>query len=70
MNHSQDSIVAVAYFAGDIAAPSELVSALPADCGAATIMLWRPLRWAQDLGREVAEDSKKFHQDEPGSPSA
>ena len=32
-------IVAVACFAGDIAAPSELVSALPADCGAAFIFV-------------------------------
>lgn len=32
-------IVAVAYFAGDIAAPSELVSALPADCDAAFIFV-------------------------------
>jgi two-component system CheB/CheR fusion protein len=32
-------IVAVACFAGDIAAPSELASALPADCGAAFIFV-------------------------------
>jgi len=32
-------IVAVACFSGDIAAPSELVSALPADCGAAFIFV-------------------------------
>jgi two-component system CheB/CheR fusion protein len=32
-------IVAVACFAGDVAAPSELVSALPADCGAAFIFV-------------------------------
>jgi two-component system CheB/CheR fusion protein len=32
-------IVAVACFAGDIAAPSELVSALPADCSAALIFV-------------------------------
>jgi two-component system, chemotaxis family, CheB/CheR fusion protein len=32
-------IIAVAYFAGDIAAPSELVSALPADCDAAFIFV-------------------------------
>ena len=32
-------IVAVACFAGDIAAPSELVSALPADCNAAFIFV-------------------------------
>jgi two-component system, chemotaxis family, CheB/CheR fusion protein len=32
-------IVAVACFAGDTAAPSELVSALPADCGAAFIFV-------------------------------
>lgn len=32
-------VVAVACFAGDIAAPSELVAALPADCGAALIFV-------------------------------
>ena len=32
-------IVAVACFAGDLSAPSELVSALPADCGAAFIFV-------------------------------
>jgi two-component system CheB/CheR fusion protein len=32
-------IVAVACFAGDLSAPSELVSALPADCGAAFIFI-------------------------------
>jgi two-component system CheB/CheR fusion protein len=32
-------IVAVACFAGDMAAPSELVAALPADCGAAFIFV-------------------------------
>lgn len=32
-------IVAVACFAGDISAPSELASALPADCGAAFIFI-------------------------------
>jgi two-component system, chemotaxis family, CheB/CheR fusion protein len=37
-------IVAVACFAGDIAAPSELVSALPADCGAAFIFVQQPSR--------------------------
>jgi two-component system, chemotaxis family, CheB/CheR fusion protein len=35
-------IVAVACFAGDIAAPSELVSALPADCGLAFIFVEQP----------------------------
>ena len=37
-------IVAVACFAGDIAAPSELVSALLADCGAAFIFVQQPAR--------------------------
>ena len=32
-------MVAVACFAGDLSAPSELVSALPADCGAALIFI-------------------------------
>jgi two-component system, chemotaxis family, CheB/CheR fusion protein len=32
-------VVAVACFAGDVAAPSELVAALPADCGAAFIFV-------------------------------
>ncbi len=32
-------VVAVACFAGDIGAPSELVSALPADCGMAFIFV-------------------------------
>jgi two-component system, chemotaxis family, CheB/CheR fusion protein len=35
-------IVAVACFAGDISAPSELVSALPADCGLAFIFVEQP----------------------------
>lgn len=35
-------VVAVACFAGDIAAPSELVSALPADCGLAFIFVEQP----------------------------
>ena len=35
-------IVAVACFAGDIAAPSELASALPADCAAAFIFVQQP----------------------------
>jgi two-component system, chemotaxis family, CheB/CheR fusion protein len=35
-------IVAVACFAGDIPAPSELVSALPADCGLAFIFVEQP----------------------------
>ena len=35
-------IVAVACFAGDIAAPSELLSALPADCGLAFIFVEQP----------------------------
>ena len=35
-------IVAVACFAGDMAAPSELVSALPADCGATFIFVQQP----------------------------
>jgi len=37
-------VVAVACFAGDIAAPSELVSALPADCGAAFIFVQQLVR--------------------------
>jgi two-component system, chemotaxis family, CheB/CheR fusion protein len=35
-------IIAVACFAGDVSAPSELVSALPADCGAAFIFVEQP----------------------------
>jgi two-component system, chemotaxis family, CheB/CheR fusion protein len=35
-------IIGVACFAGDIAAPSELVSALPADCGAAFVFVEQP----------------------------
>ena len=35
-------IVAVACFAGDIAAPAELVSALPVDCGLAVIFVEEP----------------------------
>jgi two-component system, chemotaxis family, CheB/CheR fusion protein len=35
-------IIAVACFAGDITAPSELVSSLPADCGAALIFVEQP----------------------------
>jgi two-component system CheB/CheR fusion protein len=35
-------IIAVACFAGDVAAPSELVSALSADCGAAYIFVEQP----------------------------
>lgn len=35
-------IVAVACFAGDVAAPSELLSALPADCGLAFILVEQP----------------------------
>ncbi len=35
-------IIAVTCFAGDVSAPSELVSALPADCGAAFIFVEQP----------------------------
>ena len=44
-------IVAVACFAGDVAAPSELASALPADCGAAFISLFTSL--AQEFGTDA-----------------
>ena len=41
-------IIVVACFAGDVAAPSELASALPADCGAAFIFVQQPAG-----GREI-----------------
>jgi len=41
-------VVAVACFAGDVAAPSELVAALPADCGAAFIFVQQ-----RSTGRET-----------------
>ena len=46
-------IVAVACFVGDIAAPCELVSALPADCGAAFIFVQQPSAGRESLLAEA-----------------
>ncbi len=48
MSRPAPLIVSVACFAGDIAAPSELVSALPTDCRAALIFVQQP-----SAGRET-----------------
>lgn len=51
-------IVGVACFAGDIAAPSELVSALPADCGAAFIFV-QQISAGRDTQTLLAESLEK-----------
>src|SRR5580658_10510289 len=46
-------MVAVACFAGDLSAPSELVAALPADCGAALIFIQHLAAGRESLLAEV-----------------